>query len=265
MLEFCANNPFPEICFEEVSYSEILRHSQAVDAWLGFKFEKIESLLYANGSRQKPSHSSEEHQQLWFGLAAQSLLTPYVEIRAMLKRLNLGPGQRVVDLGAAYGRMAFVLMRIHPGVHFVGYEYVGERVREAQRVLDISRPSAQLDAKIEIIHADLAATNFQPVPADVYFIYDFGTPKAIEKTLYDLKKIAQSHPDQSAPLLVARGRHSRMLIESRHGWLKKLFVSEPEGRATIYRMDLGCDKPFVKRKRGHESQVSEREFISATR
>ena len=261
MLEFCANNPFPDISFEKVSYSEILRHSQAVDAWLGFKFEKIESSLNAIGSRQKPSHASEDHQQLWFGLAAQSLLTPYVEISALLKRLNLRPGHRVVDLGAAYGRMAFVLERMHPGVHFVGYEYVGERVCEAQRVL--AGIDVRSNARIEMIHADLAAANFQPVFADVYFIYDFGTPKAIEKTLYDLKKIAQRHSEKSAPLLVARGRHSRMLIESRHGWLNKLFADEPEGRATIYRMDLDCDQQFVKRKLGHESQISEREFVPA--
>ena len=253
MLEFCANDPFPDICFETVSYSEILRHSQAVDAWLGFKFEKIESSLNAHGSRQKPTLSSEEHQQLWFGLAAQSLLTPYVEIRAILKRLNLRPGHRVVDLGAAYGRMAFVLERIHPGVHFTGYEYVGERVFEAQRVF--ARIGMSQTARIEMIHADLAATNFRPVLADVYFIYDFGTPKTIEKTLYDLKKIVQRHPQKQAPLIVARGRHSRMLIESRHQWLQKLFANEPEGRTSIYRMDLDGDQQFVKRRLGHEPQI----------
>lgn len=228
MLQFHPNDPYPLFSAEDFSYSEIQSHSEAVDRWLGLQVEEIEYSLAKVGCRSRAPGSGGEHQQLWFGLASRSLLTPYSEIRSLLARLQLQPGSTVVDLGAGYGRMGFVIGRHHPSVSFIGYEYVGERVREARRCLEKMNYSSA-----RMVHADLSSPTFNPEPADHYFMYDYGTQKAIEKTLHDLRRIARRRPIT----IVGRGRHCRMAIESRHYWLAKKFPLEPEGRTTVYVSD----------------------------
>ncbi len=224
MIKFEASSPYP-LCDYVYSESEAKAHAALVDAWLGLQTASIEVRLAQQGCRLRAPHASGEKQELWFGLEVQQLLTPYVEIRSLLSKLEPQRGSTIVDLGAAYGRMGFVIGREYPGVNFVGYEYVGERVSEARRVLAKLRYDG-----ISIEHADLASAEFEPVAADVYFLYDYGTPKAIEKTLHDLRRLSKSRPIT----LVARGRHCRYLIETRHPWLQKKDPTIGEARTTIY-------------------------------
>jgi len=226
MISFLASEPFPQVDLSLHSIAELQNHAARVDHWLGFRTEEIEKRLGVVGSHFKVSSSSGEKQQLWFGLAVQILQTPYIEIRTILEKLQVSAGQTVVDLGAAYGRMGIVMGRHFSRANFVGYEYVGERVSEGQRIFSNLKIAS---ARIE--HCDLAAATFQPIPADIFFIYDFGTPKAIEKALHDLRRISQQRPIR----VVARGRHCRYLIANRHSWLCKVNQFEPETSMTIYR------------------------------
>lgn len=223
MPRFEARDPFPLL--SRFSASEARDHASEADRWLGMRVDVIEAALARRGSREPaPSTSGDKH-QLWFGLSPRDLLTPYLEIRRCLSSLNLTPGMTVVDLGAAYGRMGFVLHRHEPGVRFVGYEYVGERVREGRRALD--RFGAAL---AELHHADLTSPSLELTAADVYFLYDYGTPKAIEKTLHDLRRVSS----KKSITIVARGRACRYAIESRHPWLAKRNPLAPEDAITVY-------------------------------
>ena len=225
MARFTPGDPFPPFILGKHTYAEAQAHAAEADAWLGFKLAPIEKKLAEIGCRSRAPGASGERQELWFGLETQMLLTPYMEIRALLESLKPRPGQSFIDLGAGYGRMGFVLGRCFPGTKFVGYEYVGERVIEGRRVLSkFNYPGIRLE------HADLAAESFEPDAADVYFIYDYGTPKAVEKTLYDLKRMAAEKPIT----LVGRGRHCRYLIERSHPWLVKSDPKAPESRTTVY-------------------------------
>lgn len=225
MVHFSPSDPFPLVDLTKHTQSELRAHSARVDRWLGLRTLEIEGQLAERGCRERAPSSCGESQELWLGLDVQALLTPYCEIRAILERLRPNAGDTVIDLGAAYGRMAFVIERHFPGVRFVGYEYVGERAREGRRAFN----GAGLK-RSRLEHADLAAGDFQPEDAQIYFIYDYGTPKAIEKTLYDLRRRSQESP----AFVVCRGRHSRYLISNRHPWLKSAFPGEPEGVVTIY-------------------------------
>ena len=214
MLEFTPADPFP--LPQGASYAEAQAHARTVDEWLGMNTEPIEARLAEAGS---PTD-----QQLWIGLPTQSLLTPYTEIRELLERLSLKPDETVVDLGAGYGRMSFVIARHFPGVRFVGYEYVRERVEEANRAL------AKFGASpIEVV--DLKDPAFFPIEADYYFLYDYGTRDAIEKTLQDLRVIAQSR----AITVIGRGRASRDAIERWHPWLSGVVAPEHFAHYSIYR------------------------------
>src|SRR5689334_14401499 len=96
MLNFDPQNPFP--LDDSHTYAEAQEHSRRVDEWLGLRIEPIEDHL-----RRSPTKESQH--QLWIGLPIQSLLTPYSELRIILEKLHLKPGQSIVDLGAAYGRL----------------------------------------------------------------------------------------------------------------------------------------------------------------
>ena len=114
-----------------VTYAEAQVHAAAVDKWLGFELDAIEARL----AREHTNFSGARDEQHWIGLPIQTLQTPYTEIRELLSLLDLKPGDHIVDLGAGYGRMGFVVAAHHPGVGFTGYEVVSDRVAEGRRVL----------------------------------------------------------------------------------------------------------------------------------
>src|SRR4051794_33235374 len=126
MLVFDPANPFPLVEESALTYPEAQAHSAEADRWLGIETERIEALL------PKRSPADQEH---WLGLPVQALLTPYTELRRILESLKPAPGDTVIDLGAGYGRLGFVLARHFPEARFVGYECVAERAEEANRCL----------------------------------------------------------------------------------------------------------------------------------
>ncbi|MES3036784.1 MAG: class I SAM-dependent methyltransferase [Bdellovibrionota bacterium] len=217
MLVFNPFDPVPQISLGEYSYSEEKAHSAQVDEWLGYDFSAEEQM----GEIQK--NSDEEY---WFGLPVQHMQTPYTEIRSILELVGLSGGQSVIDLGCAYGRMAFVISRYFPTVKFTGYEFVESRVAEAKRVL----ASQDVDPAC-LIHQDLAEPGFSPERADLYFMFDFGSPDAIHKTLNDLRILAQRKPIK----VIARGRSARAQIHKTHHWLGGVNEAEHFPHFSIYR------------------------------
>jgi precorrin-6B methylase 2 len=146
----------------------------------------------------------------------------------MASDLKPAAGQTVVDLGAGYGRLGFVISRHYEGVRFVGYELGAERVAEGRRAL---RAAGIDPGLIELIQADLAAPDYEPIAADFYFIYDYGTRDAIAKTLADLQKLARQRPITVA----GRGRAARDAIERGEPWLSQVIPPVHRGRYSIYR------------------------------
>lgn len=214
------NDPFPLLSETALSYAEARIHARAVDALLGLHCEEIEQELVLRGEIPVPG------EQAWIGLGVDALQTPYTEFRQILARLDPLPGQRLVDLGAGYGRLGFVLCRHHPEVEFVGYELVRERVEDGSRAL-----RAAGCTRARLLQADLASREFTPVSADFYFIYDFGTRDSIAKCLADLKRIARDRPIT----VIGRGRSSRDSIERQEPWLSQVLPPEHHDHFSIYR------------------------------
>ncbi|WP_413581048.1 SAM-dependent methyltransferase [Bdellovibrio sp. HCB288] len=214
-IEFTPQGPFPLINDDEHSYQEAQEHSVVVDEWLGFKTAEIEHALL---SSHKYNIQADQNipVNFWRGLPVQALQTPYTEIRHILHLLNPQKGQHIVDLGCGYGRMAFVVGMHYSDVHFTGYELVAERVDEGNRILQkFNFPLSTIKTQ------DLTDPLFKPVSADYYFIFDFGSAPAVDKTLEDLKAIARQRPIQ----VVARGRYIRHRIFQAHPWLAE--INEP--------------------------------------
>jgi SAM-dependent methyltransferase len=217
---------FPSEMAEEIralghDYAREKLHSDAVDVALGLDIRAVEQRVKARAARQ----ASQSEALLWEHLSPDVFMTPYSELYRILLELRPAPGDRVVDLGAGYGRMAFVVEAFFPKVRFMGYELSPERVEEVQRVFRL-----QGLERSEMIEADLESRRFSLIDAQAYFLYDFGTRAAIEKSLGDLKKISRTHPIRVA----ARGRASRDAIERGHPWLSQVNAPKHFGHYSIY-------------------------------
>jgi hypothetical protein len=143
--------------------------------------------------------------QTWVGLDPQTLNTPYAELDLACELLKPKPGELFVDLGAGYGRLGLVLNEKYPGVKFLGYELVKERVDEGNRILGGN----------QLVTMDLMASNFELPIAEYYFLYDFGKTEHIRRIMAKFEKLADTHHFK----LIARGKGSRSIIEYEHPWL----------------------------------------------
>lgn len=221
MLEFDPRDPFPLLAEDSHEYHAEQEHAALVDSWLGLATEATERAVGVTPGQQN-----------WAGLPIQALMTPYTELRFILEQLKPQPGETVIDLGAAYGRMGFVMARHFPKARFVGFELDRSRVEEGRRALErFLATSGAPEGAIRLEVADLESPLFRMPQAEYYFIYDYGTRAAIEKTLDDLRLVAR----HQAVTVIGRGRSARDTIERSQPWLSQ--VAEPEhfDHFSIYR------------------------------
>ncbi len=205
---------------DSASYQSIQDHSEYVDTILGFHINEIElnlkstaQILQPDGNVSTWGRQMHEGSQSWVGLNPRQLLTPYHELLEMCRLLNPKAGTTLIDLGAGYARMAFVLNQYEPLAKFIGYEIVEERVTESNRLLKHYELSDSV-----MIAQDLSSKSFSLPVADFYLLYDYGNVEHIKSTLNDLKNIAFKHPIK----VIGRGR-MRGLIDNDHAWLSQVF------------------------------------------
>jgi hypothetical protein len=227
-MHFEPENPFPLIDPSAYSYSQAQAHAAEADRWLGLEVEQTEARLAHENAVSRPGSGV----QAWIGLEPQALLTPYIELRLMIERLDPRPEDWLVDLGCAYGRLAFVLARHYPRTHFRGYELIGARVQQAQRALGRFAPP-EFDGRVEA--RDITRTEFHelelPREASTFFIYDFGTREAISGLLGQLRLRARTNPLR----IIGRGRATRDAIERGEPWLSQVHEPRHFGNFSIYR------------------------------
>ncbi len=214
------------------------QHARLVDRLLGLDLTGVEEGLVKRGRKVLPQGSHEywgpalhEGAQTWVGLDPQTLNTPYSVLLRLCELLGVGDGDRVVDLGAAHGRMGLVMHQACPGAHFLGLEYVPERVEEANRAY---RRWGCRNAKCEV--RDLFAREFQLPEAEVYFIYDFGRHDQINATLGQISEVACGRSVR----LAARGQATNRLIELHHPWLVPVYEGEGDEHFLIYRAEAAA-------------------------
>lgn len=197
------------------------RSDEDADRELGYRIPEVEAGL-------QPVQGAE----LWQSKGSRIFQTPYRELDSMLEALALEPGSKIVDLGAAYGRLGLVAAALPAaGIEFMGFEISPERVAEARRVYALQG----LDPG-QMVEADLSCPDFVPPEADAYLIYDYGTRAAVQKTLEDLKSISQGRLSRGllGIRVVGRGRLSRDLIERAHPWLSQVHTPCHLGNYSIY-------------------------------
>jgi len=207
-------------------------HTTAIDQRLGFRIADIEQDLYERahgldpaGNMQTWGRQMHGGSQTWVGLESHALLTPYDELNRMCQQLAIGENGHIVDLGAGYGRMAFVLNHYQPSAYFTGVELVPERVSEGNRLF-----GKYGLRRAQLVEDNLFRPDFTLPLADAYLIYDYGNIEHIRWTMGQLQHLAGVHRFK----VIARGKGVRTLIQYAHPWLTVLGVPYHEENFSIY-------------------------------
>lgn len=183
------------------------RHiSSQIDLSLGLRIKQIEEILQAQAKEIVPGSLFDQwgpalHQgaQTWVGLDFQVLQTTYHDLKTIFQTIKPKPFEKIVDLGAGYGRIGIFLHQFYPKCEFLGLELVPERVTESNRLLKILRSD-----KKNMVVSDLSQIEELP-EGDIFFIYDFGSVTHIKKILELLKTTPRR-------LLVVKGRIARQMM-----------------------------------------------------
>ena len=182
------------------------------DAVLGIRFEQTEASLPSVAEMERRYGRNETYR--WTHLDASTLQTPYVDLARIRAALSPKPGERLVDLGSGYGRVAFFFAVEVPGLDVWGYEIVQERTAEANRVKDALGLTG-----VHLLEQDLTAPGFEPIEADYYVMYDPFAYEVIQTVLDDLRAIAAR---KRFRLVAIEGRGGLHQALARQGWLRKV-------------------------------------------
>lgn len=182
------------------------RISSQIDLDLGFKIKHIEEILQTKAKMLAPEKQFDQWgpilhggAQTWVGLDFQILQTTYHDLKTVFEIIKPAPSEKIVDLGAGYGRVGVLLHHFYPRTEFLGIEMVEERVSEGNRIL---KNLSSFNKKI--LALDLNELSELP-EGDIFFIYDFGSVDHIKKILEMLKKTPKR-------LLVVKGRIARDIM-----------------------------------------------------
>lgn len=209
-------------------------HSKYLDKELGYKTSKIENKLsqiyrpYDLG--EDPTNRKKHFQgaQAWIGLHPQALQTTYNEVFAVFKYLSQFDIQKVIDIGAGYGRVGLVMSSFFPKADFFGIEIIPQRVIEGNRIFE------KFNLKnCEMIYQDVCR-EFESLPkADVYFIYDFSEESGFD---FVLEKIFRKREENF--FLVTHGERTDNLMKKKYKgfWHRAEIVSNT--RLRIYQFPI---------------------------
>lgn len=183
------------------------RHiSSQIDQDLGYRIKQIEEILQAKAKSLAPEElfvqwgpTLHGGAQTWVGLDFQILQTTYHDLKTLFEAIKPMPSERIVDLGAGYGRVGVLLHHYYPKTEFLGIELVEERVKEANRIFKKLNGFNK-----KMLAFDLNAIDELPA-GDIFFIYDFGSHSHIKKILEMLKHTPKR-------LLVVKGSIARQMM-----------------------------------------------------
>ena len=220
--------------FDSGDYGEIQAHSTCVDRILDISVPETEKALrekarktWPGGTVESWSKNMHDGVMTWVGLNPAQLQTPYAEIYDLLCEVDPDPGERVVDLGAGYGRMGVVLGQLWPSCEFVGFEMAPERVELGNKAFErLEMNSAKLE------QGNVADKEFELPPSDYYFIYDFGSLSDQKKLL---EKIEDKADQKKSFSVLARGRGINALIQQTAPWLT--IDTKKVGNTMVYTFD----------------------------
>lgn len=223
--------------FRRVDEVHPRNHAKWLDRELGYKIPKIEEKLLqkyrayykSNDDSNKKQHY--EGTQTWIGLHPQALQTPYNDIFDALDLLQEFDIEKVVDIGAGYGRVGLVMNSLFPMARFIGYEILKQRSIEANRVFEKFNL-----VNCEILLENVLEDDFELPKAQVYFIYDFSEMMDICKIL----DVLVSRINDYNFFLITKGDRVDYLLNKKYKqfWMANGFLNSGELKIYSSLVDL---------------------------
>lgn len=221
-----------ELGLEKLRHWSETMSSREIDILVGLEIRQIEKYLLSEALKISPDadisglgRALHDGNQTWIGLDERTLCTGYDEIFKMFDIIGLEEKSRVIDLGAAYGRMGLVMHSIQPDAEYLGFEYVLERVDEGNRVFKKFHCE-----KAHLITQDLFHESFQMPEADIYFIYEYGRIDHIKHTLEQLQAASFGRKVK----LIVRGDSTNSMIYYHHPWIASVYKPRHEENFSVY-------------------------------
>lgn len=180
--------------------------SQLMDEKIGYQIEKIEQQL-CQQFLDEQKHYQLGESRTWVGLSPQIFQTPYPEIDTFFHFLKKFKLERIVDLGAGYGRVAVVMQNFFPEAKFIGFELLEKRCEEANRIFRLYHYH-----RCSLLSQNILDQKFNFPQADLYFIYDFSDQQDQKKIL----DILSHKMETDKFFLVVRGKSTRSLIQYKY-------------------------------------------------
>lgn len=216
-------------------------HSKNLDRTFGYKIPKIEQKLTQKyrSYYQGPDESNKKKHyfgtQTWIGLHPQALQTTYNDIFEALYIIQEHNIDKVVDIGAGYGRVGLVMSSLFPEARFIGFEILKQRQQEGNRVFE----------KLKLVNCEILLENvleekFILPQAQVYFIYDFSEAEDICKILDELV----SRIEEYNFFLITKGDLVDYLLEKKYKqfWQTNGYLSSGEIKIYSSNTDLKAMK-----------------------
>lgn len=194
-------------------------HSKSLDHMFGYKIPKIEQKLLQKYSPYDQATKKEDRKQhfqgteTWIGLPPQVLQTPYSDILKALTVFRSLEINKIIDIGAGYGRVGLVMNAIFPKSEFIGYEILKKRENEANRIFE----KLELE-NCKVLLQNVLEEGFTLPKADLYFIYDFSEMSDICIILDQLNE----RVEKESFFLIAKGERVNKLLEINYHniWIK---------------------------------------------
>ncbi|SMF64908.1 class I SAM-dependent methyltransferase [Pseudobacteriovorax antillogorgiicola] len=195
------------------------KQNRDLDCFFGIVPQSIEASLSPNST--KPGLYLEN-------IEPDALSSSYRDFQQIFTALDLKASDHVVDLGAAYGRSILFLSQAYPNTPGTAFEYVEERIAEAQRFA-----AMHLTSKHQFLCQDLLAPGFKIPSASVYFLYQ-PVGDLCDHLLRQLREIAQH---QSFTLVAIESHGDFIQRLACEPWLsvtRKIRVASPRHDPWIY-------------------------------
>ena len=169
----------------------------------------------------------------WTESASPVYDSAVISMIQLSKILNLKPNQSFVDMGSGLGFPVAILSVLNPNSNFTGYEFMSAKVDGAQQLIDSFNIK-----NAEFIRSDFAATDFDPVVADVYYFY---YPSSYEAMQAASEKIVEANRGRTIRVVGYRYLDQSLMAFKRMGYEDSITLEGPEGPFEVLTLQIDAN------------------------
>jgi hypothetical protein len=175
-------------------------------AYINFSrtFDQLDQIFNIDYQDEKNSLRQVSKERTYQG-SGVNVQSSYATLLNILRNTKRETKITIVDLGAGYGRLGFVVGILYPQYFFIGYEIIQHRVDSA----NITALQFEISDRVQFTTQDLSALDFIIPDADIYYMYDPFIVETYHHVLEQLVKIG----NRKKITIITKGNAGKMLID----------------------------------------------------